>query len=64
MEFINTMQLPDRFAGTGNQVTENSKERKVGAQNRLTNNADFNDNLFRVKRAINPDDYQCGTNHY
>jgi hypothetical protein len=60
MGFINTLQLPDRFARTGNQVTENSNERRVGAQNRLTNNADFNYNLFRVKRAINPDDYECG----
>ena len=60
VEFINTQHLADRFTGAGNPVVTNSNERRVGAQNRLKKNADFNDNLFRIKRAINIGDYQCG----
>ncbi len=60
IEFINTQHLADRFAIAVNPVAKNSKESRIGAQYKLTKNADFNGNLFRIKKAINPDDYECG----
>lgn len=60
ISFINAQHLTNRFAVTDKQAAKNSVESKVGVQNYLAGNEDVNYYNFVVKRAINPDDYQCG----